>query len=316
MKRIFALIIALLTLISTVACSTADTNEEGAVTTDEITTEAQTTETTKEETTEPPLIGEDVDPLLAKIAKNIAESEEYLIFSIGDSLTEGQGASNAKEKDYTAMFAKKLGEVLPQKDITRVDGVRNTDATAILYPKRGWPIQKGTGKGEITVVRCGIGGNTVKRIIARSSDFIGKEINGQMGNLFIICSGINDSSSGNAQKYAPPRTYKEQLGTLVDMIYATHPEADIILMTPTYAGDGTSLNPYATVMTQLAKERSIALIDLHKLWMDHKIAGAENYGQGDWLNSGTNDSCHPSDIGHEAIADEMIRALFGDKKSK
>ena len=63
-------------------------------------------------------------------------------------------------------------------------------------------------------------------------------------------------------------------------------------------------------MRALAEERQIALIDLNKLWMDHWVEGAGEYGQGDWLNT---DSCHPTDIGHEAIADEMIRCLFGTK---
>ena len=96
------------------------------------------------------------------------------------------------------------------------------------------------------------------------------------------------------------------------MIYESHPDADIILMTPTYVGyDGSWLTMHANAMRALAKEREIALIDLNKLWMDHWIEGAGEYGQGDWLDT---DSCHPTNKGHEAIADEMIRALFGIEK--
>ena len=163
------------------------------------------------------------------------------------------------------------------------------------------------------MVRSGFGGHTVKKILARSSDFVNKQIKGETGDLFIICSGINDSAMGNKEKYAIPPTYKQQLSDLVDMIYEAHPDADVILMTPTYVGsDGSTLRMHVNAMKALAEERQIALIDLNKLWMDHWVEGGENYGQGDWLNPPPNgDSCHPSDAGHEAIADEMIRCLFG-----
>ena len=128
-------------------------------------------------------------------------------------------------------------------------------------------------------------------------------------------SGINDydSRTYDMSKYASPKQYQNQLNTLIDMIYEGHPDADIIIMTPTYVGnDGKGLDLYAKMIHELSSEREIAVIDLHKLWMDHWVEGAENYGQGDWLNSGEDgDSCHPSDVGHEAIADEMIRCLFG-----
>ncbi len=279
------------------------------------TTEAPTTEApTTEAETEPSLIGDDVDPLLAKIAQKIIDSESYLIFSIGDSLTEGQGASDKENLDYTAQFTNKLAELLPEKSVYRVDGKRNNDTQSVRYPSNPRRITTGTTNSKLTVVRSGFGGHTVKKITARSHDFINKEIKGETGDLFIICSGINDSAMGNKEKYAIPPKYKQQLSDLIDMIYAAHPDADVILMTPTYVGqDGSTLRMHANAMRALAEERQIALIDLNKLWMDHWIEGSENYGQRDWLNSGVEDSCHPSDIGHEAIADEMIRALFGTK---
>ncbi len=254
-----------------------------------------------------------VDPLLAEIVEHMKDDPNYLIFVIGDSLTEGQGASDPERFDYTAKFAEKLAERMPEKSVYRIDGKRNNDATAIIYPNKGKhvPVQRVSGTSdEIVIARCGIGGNTVKRIINRSHDFIGKELRGVTGDLFIIMSGINDSSAGNAEKYASPPAYKTQLNKLLDMIYAEHPEADIILMTPTYCGnDGRTLDMYAKQMKDVAAERGIALIDQHQLWMDHWLKGAPNYGQGDWLAEG--DSCHPTDIGYEAMADYMIKCLFG-----
>ncbi|MBR2387912.1 MAG: SGNH/GDSL hydrolase family protein [Clostridia bacterium] len=254
-----------------------------------------------------------VDPLLAEIVEHMQNDPNYLIFVIGDSLTEGQGASDPKRSDYTAKFAEKIAERMPNKNVYRVDGKRNNDATAIIYPNKGKhvPVQRISGvTDEIVVARCGIGGNTVKRIINRSYDFIGKELRGTTGDLFIIMSGINDAASGNIEKYASPPAYKKQLNELIDMIYAEHPEADIILMTPTFVGsDGSGLDMYAKQMKDIAAERQIALIDQHQLWLDHYEKGSGKYNQGDWLSDA--DSCHPTDIGHEAMADYMIKCLFG-----
>ena len=314
MKKLLVIILALVLIALPLVSCNSDTNEnpvDTSATSVEQTTEAPTTEVATEE--ENKLVAYVEDPLLNEIANKIAQSESYLIFSIGDSLTEGQGAPDGKNLDYTAMFTKKLGEQFPEKSVYIVDGKRNNETQSVDYPAPR-QIQKGTDTSKVTVVRSGFGGHTVKKITQRSSDFINKKIKGETGNLFIICSGINDSTRSNLEKYATPPTYKKQLSDLVDMIYASHPDADVILMTPTYVGnDGSTIAMYAQYMRNLAQERQIALIDLNKLWMDHWVKGGENYGQGDWLNSGTNDSCHPSDIGHEAIADEMIRCIFGTK---
>ncbi len=305
--RLLAIAVLLCLVLSMFSACGGDAGE-GNDTSAEESTEAPASESIVEEIPVLP-----VDPLLAEIVEHMKDDPNYLIFVIGDSLTEGQGASDPERFDYTAKFAEKLAERIPEKSVYRIDGKRNNDATAIIYPNKGKhvPVQRVSGTSdEIVVTRCGIGGNTVKRIINRSHDFVGKELRGVTGDLFIIMSGINDSSAGNAEKYASPPAYKTQLNELLDMIYAEHPEADVILMTPTYCGnDGRTLDMYAKQMKDVAAERGIALIDQQQLWMDHWLKGAPNYGQGDWLAEG--DSCHPTDIGHEAIADYMIKCLFG-----
>ena len=296
----------------TTAAATTEAPTTEAPTTEEPTTEAPTTEapTTEAETKPEISFPGAASPELEAIAKKIAMSDEYLIFTIGDSVTQGQGASDPKTKDYTAMFAKKLGEVFAEKSIYRVDGAPNSSYTGIVYPEEAVKVQTGTGSGEITVARCGVGGDTVKRALNRKGDFINKEIRGQTGNLFIICFGINDSFYLDANKYAAPPIYKQQLSDLIDEIYAAHPDADVILMTPTYTNElgdySTVLNMHVKYMKDLAESRGIACIDLNAVFMNH-LDKSLNNGQGDWLHDG----CHPSDIGHEACADEMIRYLFG-----
>ena len=300
MKKLLVIILALALIVLPLVSCNSDTAKDPVDQTTEAATEPEDT-----------LVAYVDDPLLNEIANKIAKSDSYLIFSIGDSITEGKNASDRKNLDYTAQFAKKLGEQFSEKAIYRVDGIKNENTETVDYPNSARLIQKGTDSSKITVVRSGYGGNTAKRLIDRSSDFINKEINGETGNLFIICVGINDSLQNTPEKYVIPPKYKQYLNDLIDMIYESHPDADIILMTPTYVGyDGSWLTMHVNAMKTLAKEREIALIDLNKLWMDHWVEGAGEYGQGDWLDT---DSCHPTDKGHEAIADEMIRCLFGSK---
>ena len=268
---------------------------------------------TSEAATEPPVLADPVDPLFAKIVEKMKADPNYVIFIIGDSVTQGSGASDPVRLDYTAKFAEKLAKQIPEKSVYRVDGSPRGDYLGIAYPhpNKFVPVQR-SGEDKITVVRCGIGGNTVQKIIDREHDYINKQIDGHTGDLFIIMSGINDFDAGSYDltKYASPPKYKANLNTLVRMIKDAHPDSDIILMTPTTVGkDGKGLDIYAKQVIDVGAAEGIAVIDQHKLWMDHYTEGAPNYGQGDWLKDG--DSCHPTDVGHEAIADEMIHALFG-----
>ena len=315
-KKLLVLTVILSLALSIFSCGKA--NEEPLET--QVTTELpETTESPTTEAETDPLTYTE-DPLFAEIVQHMYEDDNYLIFVIGDSLTQGSGASDPVTLDYTAQFTKKLAEHMSSKTVYRVDGKPRGDYLGIQYPNTAMhvTVQEGTGdNGSIIVARCGIGGNTIKSIVARSKDFVGKEIRKQKGDLFIIMTGINDfySSTYDITKYVAPPLYKTQFNTLIDMIYEKHPDADIILMTPTFVSkDGKGLDLYAKAIFQLASERNLPVIDQHKLWMDHWIEGSENYGQREWLNPPPDgDSCHPSDIGHEAIADEMIRALFGTK---
>ena len=282
--------------------STTEVPTTEAPTTEAPTTEAPTTEEpTTEAETEPEIsFPNAASPKLEEIAKKMVTAEEYVIFTIGDSVTQGQQASNPYTTDYTGRFAVKLAELFSDKTIFRYDGIPNADWNGLTFARRGTRIQSGTN-GRINIARCGLGGDTVEKTLKRTDDFINKEINKRTGDLFTICLGINDSWP----KGPTPDEYKASLGRLVDAIQAAHPEADIILMTPTYVTDNPS-NPlvrYANAMKALADERELAYIDLNAIFN-------ANYAKSepeDWLA----DNCHPNDAGYNAIANEMIRCLFG-----
>ena len=320
-KILIIVVILSLTVSLLSACGKATENEDettDSVTTEEPTTEAVVTEepTTESVTTEPATEAQTeydfsgaASSQLQKIAKKIAMSDNYLIFTVGDSVTQGQQASNPKTTDYTAMFTKKLCEVFPEKSVFRCDGVaisndssgKWTNVNFAGVAKRGVRIQTGNS-GEITVARCGLGGDTVAKVINRTDDFVNKELRGQTAKLITICLGINDSwPSTNVS----PEEYKGQLSVLIDKIYEGQPDVDIILMTPTYITDNNTrpLVDYATAMKELAVSRDLAYIDLNAMFN-------ENYAKSnpeDWLA----DNCHPNDAGYNAIANEMIRCLFG-----
>lgn len=326
MKKLLVIALALSLLVSPLSSCVADGNNDpettGEVTTAEVTETApeETTDTAAEETTETeaPTTEEATteaetepeisfpgaaSPKLEAIAKKMATAEEYVIFTIGDSVTQGQQASDPKTTDYTGRFAVKLAEVFSDKTIFRYDGIANSSWDSIYFAKRGVRIQNGTN-GRINIARCGLGGDTSEKTLNRKDDFINTEINGRTGDLFIICLGINDSWPGKSTV----DEYKDNLGLLVDAIQEAHPESDIILMTPTYVTDNPAkpLVNFANAMKDLADERELPYIDLNAMFN-------ENYAKTepeDWLS----DNCHPNDVGYNMIANKMISSLFGIEK--
>lgn len=270
---------------------------------------------------------------MEQIVNKIKNSSDYQIMMVGDSITYGTGSrddypktnnsSPDDEKTYVAVFARLLGQKLTNKTILRYDGVydgrKNENGTAYIHTYNGPVTVQSGSAGKITVVRSGIGGNTVARLLKRKSDFLGKAVANKAADLFIIKSGINDALNyvdSEGQKHLEPDVYKATLNTLLTEIAKSNPNADVILMTPTVNDDHTKqtysqLDIYATKMKEVAAEWGVPVIDLHKLWMDHLDKNAANYGSGDWLTTKPGDLCHPSPKGHEAIAKEMIRALFG-----
>ncbi|MBR2354694.1 MAG: hypothetical protein IKA76_09365 [Clostridia bacterium] len=249
------------------------------------------------------------------IAKKMTESEEYLFLTLGDSITRGSVASS-DETTYTAVLTRELAKRFPDKEILRYDGQQAKNADGELLPVEHFDgpitVQKGV-VGTLTVVRCGIGGNTVRRLLNRKDDYAGREFEGRRADLFTVMLGINDSLVKNASKYVTPEQYKEDLCELLELLANTNPEADVILMTPTYYHDGSTptsyLDLYAEKMIEVAREQELPLIDMHKMWMDHMILGGEGNGQGDWL---PHDKCHPGDLGHRILGEEIAKRILDE----
>ena len=253
---------------------------------------------------------------IEKIVEKFDASRDITIFFVGDSITEG-ARSTCPDRTYVALFASLLAERFKGRRVVRFDGKRHPTDDGELLPLLTYgepiPVQDGAD-GTVTVVRSGIGGNTVRRMLNRKGDFICREVGGRTADLFIINVGINDALFKDKSKYVPFDVFGSDLGTLIDEIECAMPNSDIILVTPSYHDHGTTaeshLDPYADEMKRVAMERSIPVIDLHDAWMRHLVVGGENYGQGNWLSGVNGDCCHPGDEGHKAIAEILESEMF------
>lgn len=246
---------------------------------------------------------------MEQILKKMAGSPNYLIMSVGDSLTEGQRASNA-ELTFTAQFTKGVAERFPDRTVIRIDGKRVEKRIDRFI--RVVVQEQPEKNGKITVVRSGYGGNTVQRLINRKEDFIGCSFEDAEPDLYIISVGINDSIDWDEDKYATPAQYKENLRALLGFIRQAHPAADVIMITPTpyWKGDeGVDHDiAYAKAMAEFAAEEQLPCLDMHQIWLEHRVEGEKNFGMGDWLYDG--DRCHPGDVGHAAFAEALLNFMF------
>jgi lysophospholipase L1-like esterase len=253
--------------------------------------------------------------MMQEIVTKMTEAQKYTVFVVGDSITAGFNATDS-EHTYTACFARGLAAHFPERRVSRYDGIWYPTKDHALRPLKSYegPITVQEGTRQLTVVRSGIGGNTVRRMLDRKEDFIGKELGGSTADLYIIMVGINDALSNDPTKFVEPEIFEAHLHELLNDIEQGNPMADVILMTATYNDEkietASCLEPYVERMRSVAETRELPLIDQHRVWMEHYRADAPNYGQGDWLSGVDGDFCHPSDRGHRAIANEMIRCMF------
>lgn len=250
------------------------------------------------------------------IVEKIERAKKFTLFFVGDSITEGARSTSA-ENTYVAVFTREIAKRYSDRQVIRFDGKRHPTSNGELLPllTYGEPIevQQGTN-GTVTIVRSGIGGNTVQRMLNRKDDFIDREVGGRKADLLIINVGINDALFKDKSKYVTCDVFGKNLNILIAEIEKKMPDTDIILVTPSFHDSGLTteshLDPYADEMKRVASDRNIPVIDLHKVWMEHLIEGGENYGQGNWLSGVKGDCCHPGDEGHKAIADILIRSFI------
>lgn len=236
---------------------------------------------------------------MISIFEKIKKGENALIMCVGDSITWGLNHCSPEET-YVANLAKFFAAEFPHITVLRYDGINNDGALPIYYYDGPHTVQSSKPQ-TLTIVRSGVGGNTVKRIINRESDFTGEFITKENPDLFMFMFGINDSLIFDSAKYVVPEVFYEHIKELHTIVTDKNPTSQIVYMTPTYNDLGTDKNstvtPYAEKIRQHAKETHSHLIDTHALWMEHLEIGAYNHGQKDWLSESKEDTCHFSPLG-------------------
>lgn len=247
------------------------------------------------------------------IENKLNNGDNVLIIAVGDSITWGLNHCSPEETfcaELARCFAKHFSDI----SVFRYDGIAGSGSKPMEYYEG--PIKVSTnGKQTLTIVRSGIGGNTVKKGLARLDDYTGSFITGEYPDVFLIMFGINDALFEDQNKYVTPDVYYSDLKEMYSLIKLKNPDARIVFMTPTYNDPGTSvkscLDTYSDKMKQLSEETNSYLIDTHKLWMEHCRLNSDNYGQGDWLSGVEDDSCHFSPVGSIETGRFIFNSLMG-----
>jgi len=188
--------------------------------------------------------------------------------------------------------------------ITRGAGVKSGENFAAVLEKR--LVEKGYS---CELTNAGIGGDTADALKRLQGGVIAKK-----PDLVTVMYGTNDSyvPKGATQSRNSLVEYEAGLRKMV----AALKEAGIqpVLMTsPPWAEgaplDGAGQNPnvsltgYIEVCRKVAKDMHVPLVDHFAHW----IAAAK---QGVKLKSWTSDFCHPNPVGHQQMADEILKVVF------
>ena len=239
------------------------------------------------------------------VLKKIERGEDALIVMEGDSLTWGLNHCTPEET-YCAQFTRLLANRFPRAKVVRYDGVVSKEGQPIDDYGHAIPVQLGEGQQKLTVVRSGVGGDTVLRLINRIEDFTGQVVDGRQPDLITIFLGVNDALDSDPYKYVSDRIFQIHYRMLLKEIQRRNPETAILLLTPSYNDLGQSerscLDAYSERVKEVAGEFQLPLIDIHQKWMEHLQVGSENYGQRDWLSNQQGDSTHLSPRGAKVMA--------------
>lgn len=178
-------------------------------------------------------------------------------------------------------------------------------------------------RGEVEVINAGIGGNTTEMARRRFE----RDVLAHQPSVVIIQFGINDSAVDvwKDPPAAEPRVsledYRENLRFFVDEVRKHG--SKVILMTPNALrwtpnlrrlygkppydpadenGFNITLEPYAQVVRDVAKEKDVPLVDVFAAYMDKS---------GPMQDDLLPDGMHPNAKGHQIVADLLLTEWLG-----
>src|SRR5579884_993619 len=260
--------------------------------------------------------------------EKILSGQNTTIHCVGDSITVGYNSTGT----VGGGFVQRLGVLIAQQ-LAPLAAVQRYDPNAYGAlqdgPITGWngptTIQSPSGGSTqvIEIVNNGVSGDTVQRVLRRYNNLTGWSPN---IDLFIVYLGINDSVTNDSSKFVPPDAFYAGLTSLANFLRTYYPEAEVALCSPHHndqpdVGNGGTipagtytLEQYASATRRVAIEQGVALVDLRTSWADQYNASDPNFagddGYGPWLSTAGGNHTHPTDLGHQAIAEEIFK-LFG-----
>ena len=236
--------------------------------------------------------------------------KSIVLQTVGDSITWGLNHCTP-EQTYTAELCKLFAENT-SADIVRYDSIAPRNTGRIKGFERIEVRNNGADR-KISIIRNGVGGDSVLRALKRYEDFTGEITEGLRPDIITLLFGVNDALENDPMKFVSENIFKTNLQLLIKTIYTFNPEAAVVLLTPSYNDDGTTdkscLDKYAKKVKEVGVEFNIPVIDIHKKWMEHLITGSENNGQREWLSNVKWDMTHLSPIGSRAMAEHIFDGL-------
>ncbi len=237
---------------------------------------------------------------------------EGLYIALGDSLSEGSGASNAEKTAFVALVHAGLG---PGVELLNLGIAGNTSEDLISSGPLDRAIAKilereqdGVAGNEVTIVTLEIGGNDLLSLFFE-----------------LVITGVCPSVERGLQKpqcvdelSAVMHEYEANLETALDRLDETGADFDLFLMTlyNPFSGkarlidelielslEGMGGTPFEKGLHDIVRDQAEAhgahLVDIYPLFD----------GKGfDYIAS---DSIHPNDEGYRAIADALLSAIDG-----
>lgn len=235
----------------------------------------------------------------------LAEKGHLTVDFVGDSITWGISHC-AAEETYVAAFARMVAAQYPECSVYRYDGVMGGELDPIARYDEPFLVQAGTGTQRIDVIRCGIGGNTVRRALNRFGDYTGTLVNGRRADVTFFMFGINDALKSDPRKYVTPEQFGKDYRELLERFRAAEPSAVIVMSATT---NDQPIDEHVAETARVARAFGLPYIDHCAVWAAHFDPAAPHFGQGDWLSDTPGDACHPSPLGARVIARTIAENL-------
>lgn len=254
---------------------------------------------------------------IPKTLTKLESGYDTTIVVVGDSIVQGLrpiGHLNYDE-GWVYKLAEKIATIYPNSTVIASLGMSGNSSNTgengcTIVDFKDYTIQTGTNGQTITIVRSGVGGDTLPRIFARSNTWM--KYNDSIPDLIIVNEGINDLLKNDKKKYITEDVYETYYKTMLHYIKYVL-KCEVVCNNIHWAGESPTVqfNEFFTrqkVIKKCCKIEKIQMIDQNSVWVNHYQEGVGLYGQGTWLEN--SDYCHPAKDGQQAIADKVFLDLF------